>query len=312
VARVGVLDRLRRKPDYLRADNPRLVELRARYGAHPVGANPSLWRPRYIDTQVDLANFRADSAYRWQTRDNVVFDDAGEVVRVPTRDEHYALTARYVMAQDRLGLLDRLDDDDAFGNYVVDVDGRAMSTDLMDSLLQIDFLERHVGLDALEGADVLDIGAGYGRFAHRLATAVAVREVICTDAVAESTFLCEYYLRHRGMENRTRVVPLDEIEDAFATGDVTLAVNMHSFPEMPLASISWWLGLLARKQVRYLMVVPNGFNRTACESDGSRPEFGPAIDAAGYRLVVEEPKYLDEALQRDGQYPGENLVYELR
>lgn len=270
-----------------------------------------MWRPGYIDTQVDLANFRADSAYRWQTRDNVVFDDAGEVVRVPTRNEHYVAAARYVLSHDRLGLMGRLTDDDAFGNYVVDVDGRPMSTDLMDSVMQLDFLDRHLGLHTLTGVTVLDIGAGYGRFAHRLVQAVDVREVICTDAVAESTFLCEHYLEYRDVQNRARVVRLDEIEDAFAVGDVRLAVNMHSFPEMPLASIEWWLALLARKQVPYLMVVPNGFNRTACEPDGSKPPFDPTIEAAGYRLFAQEPKYLDDALQRDGLYPGENLLYEL-
>lgn len=306
-------DRLRRKTDYLRTDNPRLVDLRARYAEHLVGANQSLWRPQYIDAQVQLAHFRADSAYRWQTRDNAVLDPDGRVRRVPTRDENYAITARYVRDHDRLGLLDRLSDDADFGNYVVEVDGRAVSTDLMDSILQIDFIDRHIGLETLRGSAVLDIGAGYGRFAHRVAQAVPdVREVICTDGVAESTFLCEYYLRHRGVEGRTRVVPLDEIEDAFAPGDVLLAVNMHSFPEMPLASIEWWLALLVRKRVQFLMVVPNGFNRTACEPDGTKPDFGPSITAAGYELVAEDPKYLDDALQRDGVYPGENLLFELR
>ena len=32
----------------LRADNPRLAELRTRYAAHPVGANASLWSADYI------------------------------------------------------------------------------------------------------------------------------------------------------------------------------------------------------------------------------------------------------------------------
>jgi len=39
-----------------------------------------------------------------------------------------------------------------------------------------------------------------------------LEQVLCTDAVAESTFLSEYYLRFRGVDAITQVVPLDEIE----------------------------------------------------------------------------------------------------
>jgi len=81
---------------------------------------------------------------------------------------------------------------------------------------------------------------------------------------------------------------------------------------MPLASVEWWLDLLARNHVRYLMVVPNAFNRTARERNGATPSFEPSIAAAGYDLIAEEPKYLSPAAQRHGLYPGEHLLYELR
>ncbi len=70
------------------------------------------------------------------------------------------------------------------------------------------FLERELGLRERERFSVLDIGAGYGRLAHRMAAAHAERlaDYCCVDAVPESTFVSEYYLRHRGVAPPARVV----------------------------------------------------------------------------------------------------------
>ncbi len=297
---------------YLRADNPTLVALRERLADHPVVTNSSLWTHGYIATNLDMTQFRADNAYRWQTRPGFAVGADGQLARVPTTDRHYEITAAYVRAHDRLKLLDVLSDDALFGNHVVDVDGFAASTDRLDSALQLDFLDRHIGLDSLQGRTVIDVGAGYGRFAHRLAEAVpGLRRVVCTDAVAESIFLCDYYLRFRGVDAVAEAVAIDEI-DGIEENDAILAVNMHSFPEMPLSSIEWWLALLARKRVRYLFVVPNASNRVSREIDGSKLSFEPAIAAAGYQLIAAEPKYRDPGVQRNGLWPGEHLLYARR
>ena len=53
---------------------------------------------------------------------------------------------------------------------------------------------------------MLDIGAGYGRLAHRMSAAFPqLEDYCCVDAVPESTFLSEYYLRHRGCTPPARV-----------------------------------------------------------------------------------------------------------
>jgi hypothetical protein len=135
---------------------------------------------------------------------------------------------------------------------------------------------------------------------------------VCTDAIAESTFLCEYYLRFRGVDGVAPTVALDELDDAIAADEVHVAVNMHSFGEFPLASIEWWLDLLARKRVPHLFVVPNGFDRLSREADGSTNSFEPAIAAAGYEMVAAEPKYASPLVQRHGVYPGEHLLYTRR
>jgi putative sugar O-methyltransferase len=142
--------------------------------------------------------------------------------------------------------MERLDEDGLFGAYTFDFNGeKLVSRDLLDSILEINFLDRHLGLARREGFNLLDVGAGYGRLAHRLATAFpGTMRIYCTDAVSESTFLCEYYLRFRGLADRTEVVPLDEIEARLRTVRIDVATNIHSFSECPMPQwnggwISW-------------------------------------------------------------------------
>ena len=137
------------------------------------------------------------------------------------------------------------------------------------------------------------------------------------DAVAESTFVCEYYLRFRGVEDRARVVPLDEIDAALGREPVDVAVNVHSWSECPLGAVEWWLDLLARQAVRHLMIVPNsedhgGTRLTSMEPDRSHRDLLPALAARGYRQVACEPKYLDPAVQRHGVSPTRHWLFELR
>jgi len=114
----------------LRADNPRLIELRTRYAKHPVGANTSLWSEDYIADQVTLHRFRDDSAYRWQTRGSAVTDADGAASFVPTREINYVVTAQYLRSKRSSRPPEPAQDDGLFGNCVVDVDGDPVSTDL--------------------------------------------------------------------------------------------------------------------------------------------------------------------------------------
>ena len=95
-----------------------------------------------------------------------------------------------VRARIRLSELgDKLVEDDYFGNITFDIDGKLVSRDLLDSLVEIYFLDRHLGLaSAAPGLTVLDIGAGYGRLAHRILSALpSATRYLCSDAIAEST-----------------------------------------------------------------------------------------------------------------------------
>jgi hypothetical protein len=293
---------------WLRADNPRLVELRERYAAFdPDVTTPLDWTESHVGA-ADLRHFRGDNAYIWQLREDVRLPGKGGMNALG-----YALATYYVKSIDRLGLLDRLVEDDAFGNFTFQIAGKTVSRDLLDSILEIYFLERHLGLSERTDLRVLDVGAGYGRLAHRMLEALpGVRSYVCTDAFAASTLLSEYYLRHRGVTGRGKVVPLDEIQAELASRPFDLAINVHSFSECRLAAIDWWLSLLARSRVPHLMIVPNSIAPGGTALLNSEHEdFQPIVERHGYRLVAREPKFCDPFLQEWGMNPTHHYLFRL-
>lgn len=284
--------------EFLRRDNPRLVELRRRYQDHPA-AHHSLWSDRYVSTELKLDQFRADNVYVHQSRS--------------ATEASYILTAYYVQSVDKLGLLHILGDDNLFGNYLVNFnDHMLVSRELLDAAVEINFLHDKLGLAGLTNPVILDIGAGYGRLAHRLVEAIPQLEtVLCTDAIPESTFLSEFYLKFRGCESRTKVVPLDEIEEELGNQHVDLAVNVHSFGECQLRSIEWWLDLLSANRIKYLFIVPNGEALHSWEPDDTKIDYLHLLLDRGYRMVVKQPNYMGaSSVQKHGLYPCYYYLFE--
>ena len=121
-------------------------------------------------------------------------------------DLKFYIFTRHVRDKDQFGLLDSLVEHGDFGCSTFEYAGIGLvSRDLLDSVLEISFLERHLGIFERNDIRVLDIGAGYGRMAHRLLTAhPRIESYACVDAVPESTFLSEFYLKHRGLDHRAR------------------------------------------------------------------------------------------------------------
>jgi SAM-dependent methyltransferase len=290
---------------FLRRDNQRLRQLEEKYRAmsHPV-IDPSQWADQFVAREVNLRFFRGDFAYMWQSRDINL-------------DLHHALTAYYVKSIDKLGLLNELEEDGLFGAYTLRLDERSIvSRDLLDSIVEIYFLEQNLPIFNRDRLNVLDIGAGYGRLAHRLVEALPnIGKVLCADAVAVSTFISEYYLGFRNVADRAVVVPLDELDDAMAAEHIDIAVNIHSFSECTLSSVVAWLDILARHKVSYLMVVPNandngGTRLLTYEKNGKRIDFSPAFNQKGYRLVACQPKYSEAIVQKYGVSPTYHYLFE--
>ena len=281
------------------ADAARLLDLRTRYASVnlPIAAH-SIWRTtrtsdtytRFAQIGVDLRAFRGHSAYVWSY--------AGSDPRVAKMK--YFIFANAVRQKDSAGLFGRLCEDDAFGSIGFDFPGMGLvSRDLLDSIREINFLHKHLNVLGCDDLRVLDIGAGYGRMAHRMLEAnPQIKSYACVDAVPESTYLCELYLKYRKLQDRVRVIALDEVEDKLVSAQFDLALNIHSFSECPYAAIEWWLTRLRTMNVRHLFIVPNqaiGF--LSLEPNGDQRDYAPLLNALGYELVAREPVFDDPAVE---------------
>jgi putative sugar O-methyltransferase len=272
------------------ADNPRLRELREAYAALDLPPlRGSRWTREAVDGFLDRRYFRGDSLITWHYRE----------LRRATALKYFVY-AQYVAAHDERGLLERLREDGAFGCWTFSYPGHPRySRDLLESVGEIGFLERQLDLSGRERFSVLDIGAGYGRLAHRMCEAYDnVADYCCVDAVPESTFLCEYYLRHRGVSPPARSLPLHELDSGLEPGSFDLAVNVHSFPECTYEAVEWWITLVASLEVPAVLIVPNEPTELlTLEPDGTRRDFMPLMRGAGYELVSREPVIRDPAVR---------------
>ncbi len=280
--------------DFLQPSNPALQSLRLRYASHPASVH-SQWSSDFISQHVDLQNFRADNAYVWQ---GPRFSES-----------NYLMTAYYAKTADRLGIFDRLEEDGRFGAPAFRFNGKVVSRDLLDSVMEINFLQECFGTRKFS---LLDIGAGYGRLAHRLSEAMpTANPIFCTDAVPESSFVCDYYLKFR--RARAQTVPLDEVESLVERETIDIATNIHSFSECTTASIRWWLSLLHDAQIQYLWIVPNRSQKLfSSEVNGERIECSGLLADFGYKLRLSRPKYgTATAMERYGIGPTWYLLFEL-
>ncbi|NWF90108.1 MAG: putative sugar O-methyltransferase [Ignavibacteriaceae bacterium] len=285
---------------YLRIDNPRLIELQKLYSKFDKTVISHLvWQDGHVDSD-DLQYFRGDNAYVWQLR--------GTNMNIMG----YALTTYYLKSIDKYGLLEKLKEDDNFGNYIFTIDDKVVSRDLLDSINEIYFLEEQLKISSVANLKVLDIGAGYGRLAHRMIEALPnIHTYYCTDAVAVSTFISEYYLHFRKLENNSKVIPLFDVEDTLKNNKIDIALNIHSFSECSINAVEWWLSLIAKYQVKYLMIIPNIY----VDSNGlmlshDRHDIGKAIEKYGYVLKSKVPKFKDAVVQEYGINPTHYYLFE--
>lgn len=271
----------------LRSDNPRLQELQASYDALDIpAAVHTQWGTGWLSKNLSMAWFRGDNAYVWQ------FRQLGNAATI-----RMYLAMLDVESRDDLGLFGKVREDGLFGAWTFTFGKRPeVSRDLLDSINEINYLDDRMGLSTIEGLRVLDIGAGYGRLAHRMSTALPnLAAYDCIDAVATSTFLCEYYTKFRECPPSVRVIPLTEHEKLGERYDV--AVNIHSFSEASHDAIMWWLDRIAERDVQWLLIVPNTPDELrSTEIDGSMKPFRQDVLDRGYELVDSRPIHDNDEL----------------
>ncbi len=266
--------------------HPDLVRLRASYRGLASPLQPgSFWRRSRRLRDLNLRYFRGDNAYAWQLR------QMGANARLK-----FFLYAQYVAALDTHKLLDRTGEDGAFGCWAFEFQTLPTSSrDLLDSINEMYFLDRQWALLSRMDFTVVDIGAGYGRLAHRMVECVPnLKRYLCVDAIPESTYLSKHYLRYRRVDHKASVLRLDEVADQLPAQRPDLAVNIHSFSEMHIAAIEGWIELLARSGVPALMIVANeGDKLLSLEDDYQRLDFTPVLERHGYQLAAREPTIAD-------------------
>ncbi len=282
---------------YLRPDHPELLSLRDRYQTFDSQVTvPLVWSEDRINGE-DLQYFRGSNVYLFQT---------GSMNR---NLMGYLLQAYYIRVNDQLNLWDTLQEEGDFGVVLFQADNKIISRDLLDSIQEINYLSENLSGFSWEGANILDIGAGYGRLAYRMVKGMPMLgKYICTDAVPLSTFVCDYYLNSKAISDRAVSVPLDQIQDTLEQIEVELAVNIHSFSECRLEAIDWWLSLLARHQVPYLFIVPNSKHGLLTID---RKDFQPIIEKHGYRNISVDPKYRDPEMQMHAANPSIYHLFKL-
>jgi hypothetical protein len=275
---------------FLRADNPELVDLRRRYAiTKQIFGPPTIWHDGHVEP-ADILFFRGDNGFVWQYQDS-------------NRHENYLLTYFY-LKEITNDLFQRLREENDFGVFAFPSGegDRLLSRDLLDSVNEILFLRR-MGLAGLD-IQILDIGAGYGRLAARLSAALDGVRTWCIDAVPESTFLCGFYLRRRGVEERASTIAFDRQEQLPAEGQIKLAVNIHSFSECPAKAIDYWLKRCAELAIEYLFIVPDGSAKGGELRRTDGEAFTSIVTAHGYALAHAEPKYANTELMRFGVSPA--------
>jgi Methyltransferase small domain len=257
------------------------------YQLHPLAQLGGVWDPTYT-TELPLTNFRGDNHFIWQRR--------------MYAEPHYLATILYAKSHDHHGVLELIDEDGSFGAEVLEFEGRLYSRDLLDSVNEINFLLDHLPMRDLHPLRIVDVGAGYGRLAHRLATVAVESEIYCVDGIAVSTAICDAYIRFRELASRVKVVPLTSLESI--RKPVSLATNVHSFSEMSYEAVEWWLDWLVDAGVQFLFIVPNGPELLL----NNGRSFDDLLEARGFTLWKTRHKYDDPLMDRYGLYPG---VYHL-
>ena len=206
--------------------------------------------------------------------------------------------------RDTLGLLERLEEDGAFGCWTFEYPGYGrVSRDLIESVNELAFLERELGAvraRALLACSTSAPATGGWRTAS-VAAYPQLDDYCCVDAIPESTF-AERVLPAPSRRGASRARgALDRVEAELRPGSFDLAVNVHSFPECTLRGrrvvggaaapparcpTCWWCPTSPTSCSRWRPTAAGG---TSAE----------LIERAGYQLVAIASRWCEDDAVRE-------------
>jgi hypothetical protein len=247
-----------------------------------INSDKSFWLDWFDNS--DFKNFKAE---------NVFVTQLAGLRSIKTAYEN---TVEFAVKNDRLKLMDVFDEDSKFGVESVLLGKEAFSRDRVDSVIEINFFSKLIGLTRDSEIKFLDIGAGYGRLSSRVLQAFPGAYVYCGDVVPQATFLCDFYMKFKGFNSSQ--FTCGSYDGIKSEKHFDLVVNIHSFSEAPLVSIRKWLDLIYLK-AEYIFIVPSGDELVSMEHDGSRLSYEGYLNQLGYELVEKAYKYKGEDFPRD-------------
>ncbi|MFG1944134.1 putative sugar O-methyltransferase [Nonomuraea sp. NPDC048826] len=143
------------------------------------------------------------------------------------------------------------------GPITVRINGEPVCMDYLQASLELGFIEPHVALD---GARVLEIGAGYGRTCHATLSNHDLSGYCIID-LKNTLGLSRRYLREVLDDEqfaKITFVEVDEIGSALPAEDFDLCVNIHSLTEMPPRTVRAYLDLIAARCGAFFVKNPVG------------------------------------------------------
>ncbi|OLF14441.1 hypothetical protein BLA60_04810 [Actinophytocola xinjiangensis] len=206
---------------------------------HQFGASP-LWA-RYSQTTVteelatDLTEFKSSPENKLS-----MWDPAVNGVRyVRSLIFHIGMA----LSEQNLTRLRAINNRRVGSPITVHINGEPMCMDYLLGVHELDFIAPHVALD---GARVLEIGAGFGRTCHTLLSNHDIASYTIVDLPSTLALSRAYLTEVLTPEQLSRMsfVTIDEAEALFAVSRFDLAINIDSFAEMTPETVTSYLAAI--------------------------------------------------------------------
>jgi putative sugar O-methyltransferase len=141
--------------------------------------------------------------------------------------------------------------------FSVTYDGEMVCLDYLRAVLDLEFIDR--GVD-LAGADVLEIGAGYGRTCHTILSNHAISSYTIIDL--ETTMEVSKRYLHTVLSEaefaKITFIPVDAIGDSLGDATFDLCINIDSLAEMDVDTVRYYLALIDERCRHFYVNNPVG------------------------------------------------------
>jgi putative sugar O-methyltransferase len=128
----------------------------------------------------------------------------------------------------------------------VRIDGEPICIDYLQAVMELGFIEKHVDL---QGAQVAEIGAGYGRTCHAVLSNYELSQYWIIDLTNTLRLSMKYLgeVLDDAQYSKVRFVDVADISQVMRATDFGLFININSFAEMTLQTVRDYLDLIDTK-----------------------------------------------------------------